>query len=278
MYTSGSTGKPKGVQIEHRSIVRLVGRVGYVRLDADTRFLHAAPLGFDASTLELWGPLLHGGACVIYGDPIPTGRGLARVIAAHGVTSAWLTAALFNSVVDEDPRLLSGLKQLFTGGEALSPSHVRRALAALPATELVNGYGPTECTTFTTTYSIPRDIPADVPIPIGSPIADTQTYVLNRAGAPVPVGIVGELYVGGLGVARGYLARPELDAERFVADHIGATQPPRRDVTADAATGWSGAKTVLDFRGRTPVWRRKPPDRPHDDVTGAAGTAAPVHR
>src|SRR5512144_1628762 len=161
------------------------------------------------------------GACVIYSDPVPPGRGLARVIAAHGVTCAWLTAALFNSVVDEDPRLLSGLRQLYTGGEVLSPSHVRRALAALPATELVNGYGPTECTTFTTTYAIPRALPADAPIPIGSPIADTQIYVLNRAGAPVPAGIVGELYVGGLGVARGYLARPELDAERFVTDHLG---------------------------------------------------------
>jgi amino acid adenylation domain-containing protein len=223
MYTSGSTGKPKGVQIEHRSIIRLVGRPAYVRLDADTRFLHAAPLGFDASTLELWGPLVHGGAVVIYAEPVPTGRGLARVIADHGVTTAWLTAALFNAVVDEDPRLLTGIRQLYTGGEVLSPSHIRRALAALPGTELFNGYGPTECTTFTTTYAIPRDIPADQPLPIGAPIADTQCYVLNRAGEPVPVGIVGELYIGGLGVARGYLARPELDAERFVPDHLGGT-------------------------------------------------------
>src|SRR5262249_28907213 len=143
MYTSGSTGTPKGVQIEHRSIVRLVGRVDYVRLGRDVVFLHAAPLGFDASTLELWGPLLHGGRVAIYLEPVPTGRGLARAIAAHGVTTAWLTAALFNSVVDEDPRLLAGLRQLFTGGEALSPSHLRRALAALPATELANGYRPT---------------------------------------------------------------------------------------------------------------------------------------
>jgi amino acid adenylation domain-containing protein len=247
MYTSGSTGQPKGVQIEHRSIVRLVGRPAYVRLDAETRFLHAAPLGFDASTLELWGPLLHGGACVIYSDPVPTGRGLARAIAAHGVTSAWLTAALFNAVVDEDPRLLSGLAQLFTGGEALSPSHVGRALAALPATELINGYGPTECTTFTTTYSIPRDLPAELPIPIGRPIADTQVYVLNRARQPVPVGIVGELYVGGLGVARGYLARPELDAERFVADSLGGG-PGRLYRTGDRVR-WR-PDGAIDFLGR----------------------------
>ncbi|HEX3759865.1 MAG TPA: amino acid adenylation domain-containing protein, partial [Kofleriaceae bacterium] len=249
MYTSGSTGQPKGVQIEHRSIVRLIGRVEYVRLGADTRFLHAAPLGFDASTLELWGPLLHGGACVIHGEPVPTGRGLARTIAAHGVTTAWLTAALFNAVVDDDPRLLSGLRQLYTGGEALSPSHVRRALDALPATELVNGYGPTECTTFTTTYAIPRDIPAETAIPIGRPIADTRVYVLNRAGAPVPVGIVGELYVGGLGVARGYLARPELDAERFVPDHMGGAQPPHRLYRTGDRVRWR-PDGALDFFGR----------------------------
>jgi amino acid adenylation domain-containing protein len=245
MYTSGSTGQPKGVQIEHRSIVRLVGRPSYVRLDADTRFLHAAPLGFDASTLELWGPLLHGGRVVVYREPVPTGRGLARVIAAHGVTSAWLTAALFNAVVDDDPRLLTGLRQLFTGGEALSPSHVRRALAALPDTELVNGYGPTECTTFTTTHAIPRDIPADQPIPIGRPIADTQVYILNRAGEPVPPGFVGELFVGGLGVARGYLARPELDAERFVANPFGAGKLYR---TGDRVR-WR-ADGAIDFLGR----------------------------
>ena len=252
MYTSGSTGQPKGVQIEHRSIVRLVGRPAYVTLDPSTRFLHAAPLGFDASTLELWGPLLHGGACVIYADPVPTGRGLARAIAAHGVTAAWLTAALFNSVVDEDPRLLAGLRQLFTGGEALSPSHVRRALAALPDTELVNGYGPTECTTFTTTFSIPRSPApaggAELPIPIGRPIADTQVYVLNRAGQPVPIGIVGELYVGGLGVARGYLARPALDAERFVDDHLGSGPPGRLYRTGDRVR-WR-PDGALDFLGR----------------------------
>ena len=250
MYTSGSTGTPKGVQIEHRSIVRLVGRPGYVELGPETRFLHAAPLGFDASTLELWGPLLHGGCVVVHADHMPTGRGLARIIANHGVTTMWLTSALFNSVVDEDPRLLTGVSQLFTGGEALSPSHVRRALAALPGTQIVNGYGPTECTTFTTTHVIPRDLPADQPIPIGRPIADTQIYVLNRAGAPVPVGIVGELHVGGLGVARGYLARPELDAERFIPDHLGGPSVgyDRLYKTGDRVR-WRPDGTI-DFLGR----------------------------
>ena len=247
MYTSGSTGTPKGVQIEHRSIVRLVGDVDYVRLDGDTCFLHAAPLGFDASTLELWGPLLHGGRVAIYLEPVPTGRGLARVIAAHGVTTAWLTAALFNTVVDDDPAHLRGLRQLFTGGEALSPPHVRRALAALPTTELVNGYGPTECTTFTTTYAIPRELPPDLlAIPIGRPIADTDVRVLDADRRPVPAGEIGELYVGGRGVARGYLRRPELDAERFVADPAGGAGRLYR--TGDLAR-WRDDGT-LDFVGR----------------------------
>jgi amino acid adenylation domain-containing protein len=247
MYTSGSTGTPKGVLIEHRSIVRLVGAVDYVRLDADTSFLHAAPLGFDASTLELWGPLLHGGRVAIYLDPVPTGRGLARLIADHGVTTAWLTSALFNTIVDDDPTSLRGLRQLFTGGEALSPPHVRRALAALPTTELVNGYGPTECTTFTTTYAIPRDLPADATsIPIGRPIADTEVHVLDAARRPVADGEVGELYVAGRGVARGYLRRPELDAERFVREPALATGPLYRtgDLVRRRGDG------VLEFVGR----------------------------
>lgn len=247
MYTSGSTGTPKGVLIEHRNVVRLVGRVDYVDLGRETVFLHAAPLGFDASTLELWGPLLHGGRVVIYQDPVPTGRGLQRTIAGHGVTTAWLTSALFNAVVDEDPGLLSGLRQLFTGGEALSPEHVRRALAALPHTELCNGYGPTECTTFTTTFTIPRDTPEDATaIPIGKPIADTQLYVLARDMSPVPPGFVGELYVAGLGVARGYLRRPELDAERFVADPFGGDG--RLYKTGDLVRWRSDG--ALDFLGR----------------------------
>ncbi|MBN9166696.1 MAG: amino acid adenylation domain-containing protein, partial [Myxococcales bacterium] len=219
MYTSGSTGNPKGVLIEHKSIVRLVGGSSFMRLSRDIVFLQAAPLGFDLSTLELWGALCHGGRVAIYLEAVPTGPGLARTIREHGITSAWLTSSLFNTVVDEDPKLLTGLCQLAIGGEALSPPHVLRALAALPDTEIINGYGPTEVTTFTTTHSIPRDTPKEAKsIPIGKPIADTQVYVLDPDRKEVPFGEVGELYAGGLGVARGYHNRPELDAERFIPD------------------------------------------------------------
>jgi amino acid adenylation domain-containing protein len=245
MYTSGSTGQPKGVQIEHRSIVRLVGQVDYVRLDASTCFLHAAPLGFDASTLELWGPLLNGGCVAVYSGVVPTGAGLAAAIGEHGVNTAWLTAALFNAIVDDEPRHLRGLRQLLIGGEALSVQHVRRALAVLPDTEIINGYGPTECTTFTTTYSIPRDLPADaVSVPIGRPIADTEVLVLD--GAMQPAEAEGELYVGGRGLARGYLRQPELDSEKFVAHPFARGERLYR--TGDLVRPLSSG--ALEFLGR----------------------------
>ena len=218
MYTSGSTGTPKGAEILHRAIIRLVRDVDYVEFGVQPRLLHAAPLGFDASTLEIWGALLNGGTCIVHGERIPTGCGLARTIDHHHAHIAWLTAALFNAIVDDDATRLRGLSQLLIGGEALSPAHVRRAYVALPETIIINGYGPTECTTFATTYRIPRELDADIrSIPIGRPIADTSLHVLNARGEPVPIGVIGELYIGGAGLARGYLARPDLTAERFIA-------------------------------------------------------------
>ena len=253
MYTSGSTGTPKGIAIRHRSIVRLVKQARFMTLDATTRMLHAAPLGFDASTLEIWGPLLNGGICVLHPEAIPTGQGLARTIAEHRVDAAWLTAALFNAVVDDDPRHLQGLRELLTGGEALSLPHVTRALAALPRTRLINGYGPTECTTFTTTWPIPNPLPPALrSVPIGRPISATPVYVLNRRGELIPAGMVGELHVGGPGVGLGYLRRPELTAERFVPDPFAQDRsgpvPPRLYRTGDLVR-WMPDGT-LEFMGR----------------------------
>lgn len=248
MYTSGSTGTPKGVEIRHRSILRLVCGVDYIALGPETRMLHAAPLGFDASTLEIWGALLNGGCVVVHGEAVPTGEGLARTIARHGVTTAWLTAALFNTVVDEDPRQLAGLRELFIGGEALSVDHVRRMRSAAPGTLLRNGYGPTECTTFTCTHAI-DDVPGMdcSSIPIGRPIADTQVHVLNARREMVPIGVIGELYVGGAGLARGYLKRPELTAERFVPDPFG--DPGERLYRTGDHVRWRDDGTI-EFIGR----------------------------
>ena len=157
------------------------------------------------------------------------------MIDTHGITTAWLTATLFNAYVDEDPGALSGLRQLLIGGEALSPRHVRLAYDALPTTRIINGYGPTECTTFATCHEIPRDHPADVPVPIGRPIANTRVHLLDGAGGPVAIGVPGELHLGGDGVARGYVSHPELTAERFVPDPFSEGPAARLYRTGDIA-------------------------------------------
>ncbi|SFM99915.1 type I polyketide synthase [Dokdonella immobilis] len=248
MYTSGSTGVAKGVAIPHRAIIRLVRDVDYVDLANGPRILHAAPLGFDASTLEIWGALLNGGTVVVHDERIPSGPGLARTIARYEVRIAWLTAALFNTIVDDDARHLDGFGQLLIGGEALSVAHVRKALALLPRTTIINGYGPTECTTFAATWPIPRDLAADTrSIPIGRPIANTRLYVLNARDALVPVGAIGELCIGGAGVALGYLGRPDLDAARFVDDPFAPV--PARMYRSGDLVRWRH-DGVLEFIGR----------------------------
>lgn len=248
MYTSGSTGTPKGIAITQQAILRLTTDANFMQLGPDSVMLHAAPLGFDASTLEIWGPLLNGGSCVLHDEALPTPAGLAKTVRSANVNAAWLTAALFNAVIDDDPAGLCGLTQLLIGGEALSIAHVRRALQALPETTLINGYGPTECTTFTTTCRIPRELPADQrSIPIGRPINDTRAHVLGPSGGLLPPGLVGELYVGGSGLATGYLRRPELTAERFVPNPFGG--PDRRLYRTGDLVRWL-PDGQLDYLGR----------------------------
>ncbi|MFL5656682.1 MAG: amino acid adenylation domain-containing protein, partial [Ktedonobacteraceae bacterium] len=228
MYTSGSTGKPKGVEIPHRSITRLLFGVDYARLDATRTILHMAPISFDAATFEVWGALLHGARCILLPERIPTPSSIGSLIQNHQVTTVWLTASLFNAIIDESPETLRGIEQLLTGGEALSVVHIRRALAELPGTQLINGYGPTESTTFTCCHPIPNQLSASTrSIPIGHPISNTQVYILDSHLQPVPLGVVGELYIGGEGLARGYLKRAELTAERFVP-HPFSEQPGAR--------------------------------------------------
>ncbi|MFK0730682.1 MAG: amino acid adenylation domain-containing protein [Gloeotrichia echinulata HAB0833] len=217
IYTSGSTGQPKGVEVVHRGVNRLLFGVNYVHLDANQRFLQIAPISFDASTFEIWGALLHGGKCVIFPESIPTAKTLSEEIHKHGITVLWLTSALFNSIIDDDPQALSGIKQLLIGGEALSLAHVNRAFETLPFTQIINGYGPTENTTFTCCYPIPSKLETTIEsIPIGSPIANTQVYILDEYLQPVPVGVPGELHIGGAGLAKGYLNRPELTQKKFI--------------------------------------------------------------
>jgi amino acid adenylation domain-containing protein len=217
MYTSGSTGRPKGVEVPHRAIVRLVRGQDYISIDPSDVFLQLAPASFDAATLELWGPLLNGARLAIHPAGQTSVESVGRALAEHGVTVFWLTTPLFHLVVEERIDILRGVRQLIPGGEVLSVPHARRALAELPETALINSYGPTENTTFTSCHRITR-APVGAGIPIGLPIANTYVRVLDPGMQPVPVGVPGELYVGGAGLALGYLNQPQLTAEKFVAD------------------------------------------------------------
>jgi amino acid adenylation domain-containing protein len=219
VYTSGSTGRPKGVAATHRNVVRLVRGSDFSGFGPDETYLLLAPLSFDASTLELWGPLLNGGRLAVFPARVPALDELARTITDRGVTTLWLTAGLFHQMVDARPDALRSLRRLIAGGDVLSPSHVRRALEAGIA--VVNGYGPTEGTTFTCCHPAQGEAPVPTQVPIGRPIANARVHIVDAGFQPVPIGMAGELLAGGLGLARGYLGRPELTAERFVPDPWG---------------------------------------------------------
>jgi amino acid adenylation domain-containing protein len=216
MYTSGSTGRPKGVIVPHRAVLRLVLDNDFATVGPDEVILQMAPLSFDASTFEIWGALLNGGKLAVVSDPYPSLDDIAAEIARHGVTTMWLTAGLFHLMVDNNLAGLRPLRQLLAGGDVLSPSHIVKALRALPGCRLINGYGPTENTTFSCCYTVPRDYDGSAALPIGKPIRQTDALILDESMQPVGMGSEGELYVGGAGVALGYLKRPELTAERFI--------------------------------------------------------------
>ncbi len=221
MYTSGSTGEPKGVEVTHRNVARLVADPCFAELGPGRAMLHAASPAFDATTLELWGPLASGGTVVCLRDR-PSPDAVAAAVERHGVDVLWLTAGLFHELVDRRPDALARVGHLLAGGDVLSPDHVRRALAALaPGGRLTNGYGPTETTTFATTHELRPGDPVEGPIPIGRPIQGTSCQVLDAAGREVPVGMTGELAIGGDGVSRGYRDDPELTARRFREDPGG---------------------------------------------------------
>jgi amino acid adenylation domain-containing protein len=219
IYTSGSTGTPKGTEVVHRNIIGFIFGVDYVQLDAHQIWLQHSSISWDALTLELWTPLLFGGRCVLYPGNVITPENLSKIIKEEGVNILWLTCALFNLMIDTMPESLLGVKQLITGGETLSVAHIRRGLALLPKTQIINGYGPSECTVFTCCYPISKQLDENLAsIPIGKPIGDRKVYLLDRNLQPVPVGVSGEIHVGGASVARGYLNQLALTCEKFISN------------------------------------------------------------
>ncbi|MCP3144885.1 non-ribosomal peptide synthetase [Pyxidicoccus xibeiensis] len=257
MYTSGSTGRPKGVCVPHRAVIRLVVGSRFARLGPDEVFLQLAPLAFDASTFELWGCLLHGARLVVPPPGTLSLEELGRALDQHRVTTLWLTAALFEQMVAGQPEPLGRVRQVLAGGDVLPPERVREHLARAQALEpehlarggrLVNGYGPTEGTTFTCCHVMTDPAEVGHSVSIGQPIANTRVYLLDANLRPVPLGVPGELYIAGDGLAWGYLGRPELTAERFIPDPFSAALGARLYRSGDVARWLANGR--LQFLGR----------------------------
>jgi amino acid adenylation domain-containing protein len=243
MFTSGSTGRPKGVVVPHRAIVRLVRGQEYVALGPEETFLQFAPASFDASTLEIWGPLLNGGRVAIAPAGALSLEQIGGAIRDMGVTSMWLTSGLFNLMADEQLEAFRPLRQLLAGGDVLSMPHVRKVMSAYPELRLINGYGPTESTTFACCDTITGLDLAMTGVPIGRPIANTTVRVLDDGRRAVTIGTPGELYIGGDGLALGYWRQPELTAEKFV------TMDGERFYRTGDRVQWL-ASGVIQFLGR----------------------------
>jgi amino acid adenylation domain-containing protein len=203
-YTSGSTGVPKGVAVRHRDVVALAFDRRFLTGRHDRVVVHS-PLAFDASTYELWVPLLRGGQVIVAPPGELDAETLRRLIAEHGVTGLWLTSGLFRIVAQDTPEALAGLREVWTGGDVVPAGSVRQALAACPGLVVVNAYGPTETTTFTTSYPMHDETSVPDLLPIGGPLDNMRVYVLDTNLRPVPPGVLGDLFIAGAGVARGYL-------------------------------------------------------------------------
>jgi amino acid adenylation domain-containing protein len=245
-YTSGSTGRPKGVVVSHLGVTRLVKNTDYMEMGPEDVILQLSTYAWDAATWEIWGALLNGGRLVM----IPRAtvldfRRLARVLVEERITALYLTTSLFNQFVEQEGESLAGLGTLIIGGETASVPHFRRAVEMLPRTRIINEYGPTENTSYSS-WQLVRGTPDQGALPIGKPLANSTVYVLDRDLQPTPVGVPGELFLGGDGLARGYLGRPDLTAERFVPHPFALGERLYR--TGDLGA-WRPDGT-LDFLGR----------------------------
>ncbi|NNB71073.1 non-ribosomal peptide synthetase [Pseudomonas fluorescens] len=244
MYTSGSTGAPKGVQVPHRAVSRLVLNNGYADFNERDRVAFASNPAFDASTLDVWAPLLNGGCVVVVEHAVLLSQAaFASLLQEQAVSVLWMTAGLFHQYADALLPVFRQLRYLIVGGDVLDPLVIGRVLNHGKPQHLLNGYGPTEATTFSTTFEISAACAGGVPI--GRPIANAQAYVLDARQQPLPLGVVGELYIGGAGVANGYLNQPQLTAEKFIPNPFGEGQLYR---TGDLAC-WQADGNLL-YQGR----------------------------
>jgi pristinamycin I synthase-3/4 len=243
MYTSGSSGRPKGVAVSRREIAWLAGQDAF---RTPRRVLVHSPLAFDASTLEVWCTLLNGGCAVLAPGGDPDTAALARVIRAERVTRAWLTAGLFRILVEDEPSCFTDMREVWTGGDIVPPATAKDLLRRHPGLTLMNGYGPTETTVFATAHRIPAADAVGETVPIGQPLPGTRVRLLDDSLRPVPDGSVGEVYIAGDGVGRGYIAQPRLTAARYVAEANGSGQRMYR--TGDLAR--LGPDGRLDYVGR----------------------------
>jgi amino acid adenylation domain-containing protein len=217
MYTSGSTGKPKGVMVKQRNVVRLVKNTNYIEFKEAGRILQTGALEFDASTFEIWGTLLNGTGLYLVGkDTLLVPEALKQAVRKYDIDTMWMTSPLFNRMLQEDIGIFNSLKNLLVGGDVLSPPYIFRLKGHCQQLNVINGYGPTENTTFSTTYLIETNEENEETIPIGKPIANSTAYIVDRRNHLQPLDVPGELVVGGDGVSRGYMNDVGLTAEKFV--------------------------------------------------------------
>lgn len=247
LFTSGSTGVPKGAVVPHRGILRLAVNPNYCELGPEQVILQGSTPAFDAATFEIFGALLNGGRLVLLEEGASLAE-IARTVRGERVNTLWLTAGLFELMVEEHLDDLRGVRQLLSGGDVYSPVHARRALEGLPATRLINGYGPTENTTFTACHTLrAEDLDAGT-IPIGRPISGTRVEILDTRGRRVPAGVPGELCCGGVGLALGYLGSPDLGATAFVRNPLPGRHEETLYRTGDLCVWRSDGN--IEFIGR----------------------------
>jgi amino acid adenylation domain-containing protein len=249
IYTSGSTGRPKGAAVPHRGIVRLVFNTNYIQFDRNDRLAQVSNSSFDAATFEVWGSLLHGGQLVgVDKDVFLSPKAFASVLRQERITGMFLTTALFNQIAADVPEAYLGMKHVLFGGEVADAKSIRTVLKHGAPQHLIHCYGPTESTTFSSCYEV-KSLPEGAKsIPIGGPISNTTYYVLDKHLQPVPVGVLGELYIGGDGLARGYFNRPEMTATKFIPNPFSGDTKSRLYKTGDLVR-WL-PEGVIDFAGR----------------------------